>query len=216
MSRNPGSIIILEDHEPTAKQLAANAKSNGLWPRVFHNSRSLHDRLAAWGEEPHPILAIIDLDMRYASEADRWPSSFDCLHVLARDFNDVVVIVYSGALDSDARRTAVWKAHPKALLHDKGNISELQLRLDGLLTKEVSDFKIYHGLVMHIPSNETFPHEVGARILLAYPGVVHVHGSAEARAAQRFRRWVETHDPKMTVQNQLRHSYRLTESPEVS
>ncbi len=216
MSRTPGSVLILEDHEPTSKELAANVKSNGLWPRTFANSRLLHERLSVWGEEPHPLMAIIDLDMSLAKESDRWPSSFDCLHLLNRDFSDVAVIVYSGALDSDARRTAVWKAHPKALLHDKGNISELQSRMDSLLTKEVSDFIIYHGLVMHVPTNDVFPHEVGARILLAYPGVVHVHGQAEARAAQRFRKWIVEHNPKMTIQNQLRHTYRLTDAIEGS
>ena len=209
MSRSPGNILVLEDHEPTSKRLALCVKSNGLIPRVYLSSRTCHERLENWGEEPHPLLAIIDLDMRLAPENQRTPTSFDVLRLLAKSFPSVIVLVYSGELDSDHNRAAVWKAHPRALLQDKGNIDELQERIDALLSKEVGSFRLYHGLVMHVPTSEYFPHEVGARIMLAHPGVIRIPGQAEARAVQRFRKWVISRDPQVTVINQSKHAYCL-------
>lgn len=223
MSRTKGSVIILEDHEATAKELVSCIRAEDLVPRYFPSSKALYERLQIWGDEPHPLLAIIDLEMSNAPEADRNPTSFDCLRLLAKDFPDVLTIVYSGNLEQDSHRTAVWKAHPRALLHDKhqyqdktgkGDVRELQTRIKVLLTKEVGPFKIYQGLVLHAPSFDFFTHEVGVRILLAHPGGARVHGQAETKGAQRFRRWVEDHAPGMTVQNQLKHTYCLVEAPE--
>ncbi|MGH7234442.1 MAG: hypothetical protein ACREF7_03305 [Candidatus Saccharimonadales bacterium] len=150
----------------------------------------------------------MDLDMRFAKEQS--PNSYDCLRILAKNYPDVLVMVYSGALNQAQNMIAAVKAHPKAWLHDKHDgPKELFQRIEHMMTKEVGNLVLDKGYCLHVPSGKMFDHQAAVRLLMSYPNPCHVYNAAEVRAIQRFRGWLKENDANLVIISHSNQTYSL-------
>jgi CheY-like chemotaxis protein len=210
--RAPPEVLVLEDDLEQLQALQRLVEAANLEPLATASPRQAMARL----EGRRPILAIIDLDMSRAPAAERRVSVHDVLRRLHQRHVNCIPLVYSAAVETIDDQAAVYLAHPHALFqskrHGEGRLLE---RVNGLLGGRVGDVGIREGVVVHLPSGETFAHRVGVALVTARrANRALLLSESDARAARRFQDWLEGHASSVLVRPLGGRHYQLAEKEE--
>jgi CheY-like chemotaxis protein len=203
----PTEVLILEDDPDqlgALKRLVAGAR---LEPVAAAGPRQALSML----EGRRPLLAIIDLDMSRAPDAERRASVYDVLRRLHQRHPNCIPLVYSARVETIDDQARAYLAHPHALFqskrHGEGSLVE---RVNGLLGARVGDLAIRGGAVEHVPSGNTTTHRVAVSLLAARRANRSVVlRDSDARAARRFEAWLAEHSSALRVRALGNRHYQL-------
>jgi CheY-like chemotaxis protein len=207
--RAPPEVLVLEDDPRQLWALQRLVESAHLEPLATASPRQALARL----EAHRPILAIIDLDMSLAPAGDRRVGVHDLLRRLHQRHVNCIPLVYSAAVETIDDQAAVYLSHPHALFQSKRH-GEAQLleRVNGLLSGRVGDLAVQDGVVVHLPSGETFAHRVGVALVTARrANRALLLSESDARAARRFQDWLESRVSSVLVRPLGGRHYQLAQ-----
>lgn len=207
----PPEVLVLEDDLAELAALAQVVLSAHLDPVTAAGPRQALAKLA----HRRPILALIDLDMSLAPDAERRASVYDVLRRLHRQHVNCVPLVYSAGVETIDDQARVYQFHPHALFQSKRHgYDRLLARIEGLLGGRVGDLGIRDGAVVHLPTGETFGHRVAITLVSAKRASRSVVLDAtDARAARRFQAWLDRVGSSIVVRSLGRRHYQLAPRP---
>jgi CheY-like chemotaxis protein len=207
--RAPPEVLVLEDDPEQLRALQRLVQAAHLEPLATASPRQAMSRL----EAHQPILAIIDLDMSLAPAAERRVSVHDLLRRLHQRHVNCIPLVYSAAVETIDDQAAVYLSHPHALFQSKRHgESHLLERVNGLLRGRFGDVALQDGVVVHIPTGETFAHRVAVALVTARrANRALLLSESDARAARRFQDWLEAHASSVLVRPLGGRYYQLAE-----
>jgi CheY-like chemotaxis protein len=207
--RAPAEVLVLEDDPRQLRALQRLVQVAHLEPLATSSPRQAMARL----ERHQPILAIIDLDMSLAPVADRLVSVHDLLRRLHQRHVNCIPLVYSAAVETIDDQAAVYLSHPHALFQSKRHGDrQLLERVNGLLSGRVGDLAVQEGVVVHLPSGQTFAHRVAVALLTARrANRALLLSESDARAARRFQDWLQAHSSSVLVRPLGGRHYQLGE-----
>ena len=207
--RADAEVLILEDGPETLEGLRRHFERKRFRPLAARSASGAMATLRRGGPAGHPILAIIDWDLSMAP--DQSLASSQVLTVLARDFPDCLVVVYTANADSFQVRSGIQRAHPRAWLHDKRETdASLMQRVDRLLDRSVADLSVVNGsLLIHVPTQAEYHHRDAVRLVVRQPEVVTFTSDTATRAVRRFGEWLRRQGSSATVVSHGNRMYRL-------
>jgi CheY-like chemotaxis protein len=203
----PPEVLILEDDLEELRELEAVVRRANLEPLAASGPRQAMARL----EHRRPILAVIDLDMSRAPEAERRATVDDVLRRLHQRHVNCIPLVYSAGVETIDEQARIYLTHPHALFQSKrygpGRLLE---RIDGLLSGRVGDLAIRAGAVVHLPSGQTMSHRVAVALVTAKRANRSVVlRDSDARAARRFQEWLDELGSSVLVRALGNRHYQL-------
>lgn len=159
---------------------AFGAVTSGVGLRT-HGASSVDDAMCFLGERS-PTLAVIQSD-----GVGEW-----VLGALARAHPSTHTVIVSDEIeDAGDLERCLLVAPPDALVLIAPSPVGLAAQLRALLDREVGGLRLERGGVVHGPTGERFRHEVGVRLLLAYPSALHCRRqTGEYMALHRLRQWL--------------------------
>lgn len=154
--------------------------------------------------------------MSLAPAAERRIGVHDILRRLHQRHVNCIPLVYSAAVETIDDQAAVYLSHPHALFQSKRHGDRHLLeRVNGLLSGRVGDLAVQDGVVVHMPSGETFPHRVGVALVTARKANrALLLNESDARAARRFQEWLEARVSSVVVRPLGGRHYQLAEREE--
>ncbi|MFN2581595.1 MAG: hypothetical protein ABR498_02500 [Candidatus Dormibacteria bacterium] len=210
MRANPEALL-LEDDPKTLEELRYHFGRKHFYPLAARSVTRALSLLENNGESSRPVLAIIDWDLRKAPDAGWTLTSGDVLARLSRDFGECLVIVYSQNIDAFGVRSQIYRAHPRAWLHDKRDgIDTLIERIDRMLDRVVGDLRVHDGsAVIHIPTQAEHHHREAVRLVVHHPEIVTFHSDTATKAVRRFGDWLQHRGSAVRLVSLGNRKYRL-------
>ena len=210
MRANPEALL-LEDDPETLEELRYHFSQKRFYPLAARSAVRALSLLENNGESSRPVLAVIDWDLRKAPDRGWTRNSTDVLERLARGFGECLVIVYSQNIDAFGVRSDIYRAHPRAWLHDKRDgIRSLMERVDRMLDQQVGDLRVHDGTaVVHLPSQAEHHHREAVRLVVHHPEIVTFHSDTATKAVRRFGDWLQRHDSMVQLVSLGNRKYRL-------
>lgn len=207
--RANAEVLILEDDAETLDDLRAHFSRKHFHPLAARSAAHAVTALHNNAQSTRPVLAVIDWDLSKAP--DQTLTSGDVLNLLSRELPDCLTIVYSANIDSFRVRSEIYRAHPRAWLHDKrdGDGSLID-RVDRMLDPAVEDLRIKDGsVVIHLPTMAEHHHREAVRLVLHYPELVTFHSDTATKAVRRFGDWLNRNGSRVAVVSHGNRKYRL-------
>jgi CheY-like chemotaxis protein len=200
-------VLILEDDPEQLASVEHAVRDAHLEPLAAPSPR----RALAFLDHRDPLLAILDLDMSRAPEADRRVGVYDVLRRLQQRHVNCIPLVYSANVETIDDQARVYAAHPQCLFQSKRHgLGRLVDRVGGLLSARVGDLVIRDGVVVHLPSGEAATHRVAVSLLAARRANRSlVLRDSDARAARRFADWLSERGSSVQVRALGNRHYRL-------
>jgi DNA-binding response OmpR family regulator len=200
-------VLILEDD---AEQLAAveeAVREANLEPLAAPSPR----RARLFLDHRDPLLAIVDLDMSRAPEADRRVSALDVLRHLGQRHVNCIPLVYSARVETIDDQARAYEANPHCLFQSKRHgTQKLVERVTALLSARVGDLAIREGVVVHLPTGDAATHRVAVSLMAAQRARRSVVlRDSDARAARRFQSWLEERSSTVQVRALGNRHYQL-------
>ena len=210
MRANPEALL-LEDDPETLEELRNHFGRKRFYPLAARSVSRALSLLQNNGESSRPVIAVIDWDLRHAPDAGWTLNSGGVLERLARDFAECLVIVYSQNIDAFGVRSDVYRAHPRAWLHDKRDgIQSLMARIDRMLDQQVGDLRVHDGTaVVHLPTQAEHHHREAVRLVVHHPEIVTFHSDTATKAVRRFGDWLQRHESIVRLVSLGNRKYRL-------
>ena len=181
------NALVVSDAHPVCDTLAGFTSSMGLLTQVATSVEEAQRFL----RERSPTLAVVeagDVGERVLCELGR---THPATHTA------ITVNEPEGAIDL-ARCLLV--AQPSAVVISGPTLAALTAQLRAYLDREVGDIRVERGSLVHGPSGERFRHEVGVRLLLAYPSAVQCRPQTrEYMALYRLKQWLRRVGAAVTV-----------------
>ena len=214
MRANPEALLVEDDTE-TLEELRFHFARKRFYPLAARSVTRALSLLENNGESTRPVIAVVDWDLRNAPDAGWTRNSADVLERLAREFAECLVIVYSQNIDAFGVRSDVYRAHPRAWLHDKRDgIRSLMQRIDRMLDQQVGDLRVHDGTaVVHLPTHSEHHHREAVRLVVHHPDIVTFHSDTATKAVRRFGDWLQRHESMVTLVSLGNRKYRLAVAP---
>ena len=210
MRANPEALL-LEDDPETLEELRFHFSRKRFYPLAARSATRALSMLENNIESSRPIIAVIDWDLRHAPDSEWVRTSGAVLERLARDLSECLVIVYSQNIDAFGVRSEIYRAHPRAWLHDKRDgIQSLMVRIDRMLDQQVGDLRVHDGsAVVHLPTQAEHHHREAVRLVVHHPEIVTFHSDTSTKAVRRFGDWLQRHGSRVTLVSMGNRKYRL-------
>ena len=207
MKANP-ECLILEDEPRRLEALRIAVHHHGMHPMPAPSASKALSILENAELTTRPVLAIIDINLRFASDQDH--DAFEVLRSLYDRYPECLTVVYSAGLSEARLRAEVTRSHPRAYVQDKDHDGddELFLRLTHLLTKRIGDLVLDEGTVRHDGGAEHH-HRIAVALMLNHPKAVTVAGDSASRAVRRFRQWLDDNGSVVSLRGTGTHKFRL-------
>lgn len=212
MRANPEALLV-EDDAPTLEELRMHFARKRFYPLAARSATRALSMLENNSESSRPVLAVIDWDLRHAPDLSRTSSAV--LERLAREFWECLVIVYSQNIDAFGVRSDIYRAHPRAWLHDKRDgLQSLMERIDRMLDQQVGDLRVHDGTtVVHMPTQGEHHHREAVRLVVHHPEIVTFHSDTATKAVRRFGDWLQRHESMVKIVSCGNRKYRLAVNP---
>ena len=178
-------VLILEDDPAQLAVLEHAVRELFLEPAAV---RSPDQALAEL--EHGPVLALVDLDMSLAPQAEHTVD--DVLRRLYERCGGCCVLVYSVHADEILERKRVERIHPLAMFMAKHDgLDALVDRVRRMLGVRFGDLAVRRGVTFHEPTGQTFGHRVAVSLLLGTAtGQEVLLDEIDTKAARRLRTWL--------------------------
>lgn len=214
MRANPEALL-LEDDAQTLEELRVHFAKKRFYPLAARSATRALSMLENNSDSSRPVLAVIDWDLRHAPDAQASRTSGAVLERLSRDFGECLVIVYSQNIDAIGVRSDIYRAHPRAWLHDKRDgLQSLMVRIDRMLDQQVGDLRVHSGTaVVHMPTQAEHHHREAVRLVVHHPETVTFHSDTATKAVRRFGDWLERHESMVQIVSLGNRKYRLAVNP---
>lgn len=214
MRANPEALL-LEDDAQTLEELRLHFAKKRFYPLAARSATRALSMLENNSDSSRPVLAVIDWDLRHAPDAHLTRTSGAVLERLSRDFGECLVIVYSQNIDAFGVRSDIYRAHPRAWLHDKRDgLQSLMVRIDRMLDQQVGDLRVHDGTaVVHMPTQAEHHHREAVRLVVHHPDIVTFHSDTATKAVRRFGDWLQRHESMVHIVSLGNRKYRLTVNP---
>ncbi|MBJ7608764.1 MAG: hypothetical protein JF887_04950 [Candidatus Dormibacteraeota bacterium] len=202
-------VLIVEDDAQTLEELRVHFTRKRFHPLATRSAAHAVQALRNNAESTRPVLAIVDWDLSKAP--DQSLTSRDVLGMLGRELADCLTVVYSANIDSFRVRSEIYRAHPRAWLHDKRDGEQsLMERVDRMLDQTVADLTVKEGsVVIHLPTLAEHHHREAVRLLVHHPEIVTFHSDTATKAVRRFGEWLTRQGSSMAVVSHGNRKYRL-------
>ena len=212
MRANPEALLV-EDDASTLEELRLHFARKRFYPLAARSATRALSMLENNSESSRPVLAVVDWDLRHAPDLSRTSSAV--LERLAREFWECLVIVYSQNIDAFGVRSDIYRAHPRAWLHDKRDgLESLMQRIDRMLDQQVGDLRVHDGTaVVHMPTQDEHHHREAVRLVVHHPEIVTFHSDTATKAVRRFGDWLQRHDSMVRIVSCGNRKYRLAVNP---
>ena len=214
MRANPEALLV-EDDSRTLEELRLHFARKRFYPLAARSATRALSMLENNSEASRPVLAVVDWDLRHSPDAHAGRTSVAVLERLSRDFAECLVIVYSQNIDTFGVRSDIYRAHPRAWLHDKRDgLSSLMLRIDRMLDQQVGDLRVHDGTaVVHMPTQAEHHHREAVRLVVHHPEIVTFHSDTATKAVRRFGDWLARHESMVQIVSLGNRKYRLAVNP---
>jgi len=179
-------VLILEDDPVQLAVLEGAVRDLFLEPAGVRSPD-----LALAELEGAPVLAVIDLDMSLAPQAEHTVD--EVLRRLYERCGGCCVLVYSVHADEILERKRVERIHPLAMFVAKHDgLDALVDRVRRMLGVRFGDLAVRRGVTFHEPTGQTFGHRVAVSLLLGTAtGQEVLLDDIETKAARRLRTWLD-------------------------